>query len=141
QRAVKYSTRPCNRSLANIRDKQGGEYLQNQLKRHLASDSGCFEFLVQFQTDPEAMPIEDASVEWDKLFAPFEPIALLTIATQNFDSHEQMKICENLSFNPWRALPEHRPLGGINRARGAVLTELAKFKTRQRDAASSALTM
>ncbi len=141
QHAVKYSTRPCSRSLANIRDEPGDEYLQDQLKRHLASDSGCFEFLVQFQTDPEAMPIEDASIEWNKLFAPFEPIALLTIAAQNFDSREQMKVCENRSFNPWRALPEHRPLGGINRARREIFTALAKFKNRQRDAAASEPTM
>jgi hypothetical protein len=31
-----------------------------------------------------------------------------------------MAFCEHLSFNPWRCLPEHRPLGGINRARKAI---------------------
>ena len=33
---------------------------------------------------------------------------------------EQMAFFESLSWNPWNALPEHVPLGGINRARKGV---------------------
>jgi hypothetical protein len=39
-----------------------------------------------------------------------------------------MAFCENLAFNPWRSLPEHRPLGGINRVRKDLYQELAKFR-------------
>jgi hypothetical protein len=34
----------------------------------------------------------------------------------------------NLSFTPWHALPEHEPLGGINRVRRAVHESLSDFR-------------
>ena len=43
--------------------------------------------------------------------------AAIRIPNQSFASNEQLEFCENLSFTPWRALPEHRPLGGINGTR------------------------
>ena len=33
---------------------------------------------------------------------------------------------ENLSFTPWHSLPEHRPLGGINRARKAIYRAISR---------------
>ncbi|MEK1942330.1 MAG: hypothetical protein AAAB16_18325, partial [Pseudomonas sp.] len=32
------------------------------------------------------------------------------------------------SFNPWHALPEHRPLGGINRLRKAVYEAVSAYR-------------
>ena len=31
-----------------------------------------------------------------------------------------MAYCEALSFTPWHSLPEHQPIGGVNRIRKAV---------------------
>jgi len=39
-----------------------------------------------------------------------------------------MQFCENLTYTPWHALPEHRPLGGINRVRRAVYESLAELR-------------
>ena len=36
--------------------------------------------------------------------------------------------CESLSFNPWNALVDHRPLGDFNRARCAIYTAMAAFR-------------
>ena len=36
--------------------------------------------------------------------------------------------CESLSFNPWNALVDHRPLGDFNRARRAIYTAMAAFR-------------
>ncbi|MGB5687158.1 MAG: hypothetical protein WBM35_15220, partial [Candidatus Electrothrix sp.] len=33
---------------------------------------------------------------------------------------ELEKRCEGMSFNPWHALKEHRPISGLNRLRKAV---------------------
>jgi hypothetical protein len=63
------------------------------------------------------MPVEDPTIPWD---APYQKVATIRIPPQTFDTPEQLAFCENLSFTPWHALPEHRPLGGINRARKAV---------------------
>ena len=45
-----------------------------------------------------------------------------------------MQFCENLSFNPWRTLPEHRPLGSINRARLQVYPAISRFRHRKNNA-------
>jgi len=73
-----------------------------------------FDFCVNPQTDAEAMPIEDPTVEWKST-----PVKLATISIypQAFNSPGQMNFVENLRWTPWDSLPEHRPLGGINRAR------------------------
>jgi len=50
-------------------------------------------------------------------------LATITIEPKIFDTPEQNKLGEALSFNPWNALHEHRPLGGINRARQKIYQE------------------
>ena len=127
-RAVKYSARPCHRSNNAAAAIPANENQHEALKRQLREGARCFEFMLQFQTDAAKMPIEDPSVAWDEFLAPFEPVALLTIDAQTFDSDGQMKYCENLSYNPWRALAPHRPLGGINRARREIYALLSSLK-------------
>ena len=58
-------------------------------------------------------------------------LATISIYPQKFDSPEQMRFVENLSWSPWNCLPEHEPLGGINRARRRVYGESRelRFKT------------
>jgi hypothetical protein len=76
-----------------------------------------FDFCIQEQTDPDKMPVENPTVEWKS--RPIK-VATITIYPQKFDSKAQMTFCENLAFTPWRAPEEHRPLGGINRARKSI---------------------
>lgn len=88
-----------------------------------------FDFFVQEYTDALTTPIEDPTVEW-----PSPPIkmATITIYPQKFDSKQQMEFCENLTFTPWRAAKEHRPLGGINRARQAIYEASSKLRHQTR---------
>jgi hypothetical protein len=79
------------------------------------------------------MPIEDATVEWDETVSPFRKVARVHIPPQEFESPEHMKFCENLAFNPWRVLPEHKPLGGLNRVRKDLYQELAAFRHQEND--------
>ena len=51
-----------------------------------------------------------------------------TSPAQGFESPDQQKFCENLSMNPWHAVPEHRPLGGINRVRQVVYAAISKLR-------------
>ena len=103
-------------------------YLRDAMRGQLASGGACFDFMVQFQTDPETMPIEDATVEWDESESPFRKVATIDIPQQQFESAAQMEFCENLAFNPWNTLAEHEPLGGLNRARKELYSELATFR-------------
>ncbi|MBX9912848.1 MAG: catalase family protein [Pseudomonadaceae bacterium] len=97
-------------------------FLRNALYQQLSIDrvDACFALQVQLQDPTHFMPIEDPSVEWDEALAPFVTVAKIRVAAQDFDSREQNLFCDNLAFNPWQALPEHRPLGGINRLRKEV---------------------
>jgi len=80
-------------------------------------DPVVYDFLVHRQTDPKKEPIEDPTVEWT---TSGEKVATITIEPQEFSAPEQLEFCENLSFNLWHAREDHRPLGGINRARDPV---------------------
>jgi hypothetical protein len=37
-----------------------------------------------------------------------------------------------MSFNPWHALPDHRPLGGFNRTRRDIYQAMAAFRQERR---------
>jgi hypothetical protein len=95
------------------------EYLRRAMVDHLtkARRSAKFTFTVQLRTDATAEVIETPTVAWD---TPEQAVAVITIPPQKFDSPEQMNFCENLSYTPWHALPEHRPVGQINEIRKAV---------------------
>ena len=77
---------------------------------------------------PRRSRIQDPGVAWRERDAPFKKVATLEIFQQTFDTPGQQEFGENLSFNPWRCLPEHRPLGGINRARRQVYRALSSFR-------------
>lgn len=55
----------------------------------------------------------------------------MAIKLMGFDSPEQIEFGDNLSFTPWHSLPEHRPLGGINRARKIIYEALSEFRHQQ----------
>ena len=135
-RAVKYSLRPCVDNASrptNYGQGIAGNFLQERLRESLAGRSACFEFMVQFQTDAQTMPIEDPSVYWDETIAPFQPIARLFIPAQSVFAPRDA-ICEKLSFDPWRALSAHQPLGGINRARRRIFSEVENRGVSENDA-------
>ncbi|RJG09237.1 catalase [Pseudomonas cavernicola] len=105
-------------------------FLRNALYQQLSLDRvpACFALQVQRQNPKHYMPIEDTSVEWDESLAPFETVATIKLPAQDFDSTEQNLFCDNLSFNPWHSLPEHRPIGGINRLRKAVYEAVSVYR-------------
>jgi hypothetical protein len=87
-----------------------------------------FDFLVQIQTDPWRMPIENASVRWPERLSPPVPAAILRLPPQKFDSAAQLAFAQNLSYNPWHSVPEHRPLGNQNRGRRRIYQELSRLR-------------
>jgi catalase len=105
-------------------------FLRNALYQQLSLDRvpACFALQVQRQNAEYYMPIEDPSVEWNEAISPFETVATIKVPAQDFDSREQNLFCDNLSFNPWHALPEHRPIGGINRLRKAVYEAVSIYR-------------
>jgi hypothetical protein len=131
-RAVKYAAKPCKQDLdIELPEELTDGYLRDAMREQLATGGACFDFMVQFQTDAELMPVEDATVEWDETVSPFQKVARIHIPPQEFESPERMEFCENLAFNPWRVFPEHRPLGGLNRVRKDLYRASAEFRHQQ----------
>jgi hypothetical protein len=96
--------------------------------RTLARGDWEMDFMVQVQTDPHRMPIEDATVKWPERLSPYVPVARLRLPAQRFDSDAQLAFADVLRYNPWHSLPEHRPLGNSNRARRRMYAELAQLR-------------
>jgi catalase len=79
-----------------------------------------FDFLVQFYVDDVHTPIEDTSVPWQPEDAPLLKVAQLRIPRCDLDDPESRKLSkkiDRLSFSPWHATEDHRPLGNVMRAR------------------------
>jgi hypothetical protein len=130
-RAVKYSVRPLKRpdNVPEPTDMLSADRLRAAMAVHLDRADAGFEFLVQVRepSRKKAMPVEDASIEWSEEKARFRKVATIVIPKQTFDTPERMGICEHrLSYNPWRSLDDHCPLGGINRARKKVYEAASK---------------
>jgi hypothetical protein len=127
-RAVKYIAMPTSPRKSPKPDPLTDTYLQDAMRARLADLEATFELMVQFQTDARRMPIEDASVEWRREDSPYVPVARLRIPPQRFDTPERVAAGEAAAFNPWHCLPDHQPLGSMNRARRAIYPALAAHR-------------
>lgn len=103
-------------------------YLRDAMVATLARQDVEFDVLLQVQTDPFLMPIENNGVLWPEKLSPRVPAAVLRIPQQTFDSPEQLAFPRVLSFNPWHCIPEHRPLGNQSRARLRMYWELSALR-------------
>jgi hypothetical protein len=130
--AVKYLLMPSpNQNVPIVELSDGEDSLKVALVTQLTTQkSGAkFDFCINPQTNATTMPVEDPTVEWT---SPPVKLATISIDSQSFGSDEQVSFIENLSWSPWNCLPEHRPLGGINRAREIVYRDSRdlRFKTK-----------
>lgn len=126
--ACKYGTVPIIKNAEAIPSSPSADYLREAMVRQLAAGDAHFEFQVQRQTNAETMPIEDPGKEWSTEESPYRTVATIRILQQEFDTDAQRTFGENLSFTPWHSLPEHRPLGGVNRARKIVYNLISSFR-------------
>jgi len=93
------------------------------------SNNAQYEVRAQLCTDPASMPIEDASVPWSESASPRLVVATINFPTQNADSPKRRAFGDDvLSFNSWRSLADHRPLGSINRLKKDVYEASSDFR-------------
>ena len=124
EEAVKYSVEPTvcgsndSRAVTKMTELESKErdYLRQSMREKMEEGDACFGVNIHVRRDG-TLPIEDPTVIWDEKRAPKIRVAHIRIPKQTFDSDKQMNFCENLSYTIWNTLPEHQPLGGINRAR------------------------
>ncbi|MCX4545538.1 hypothetical protein [Streptomyces sp. NBC_01565] len=126
--AMQYALAPRDGARGRVPWNPPDDYLRQALATTLRTRDVVFDFLVQLQTDPHRMPIENGSVVWPERLSPFVPVATLRLPRQEFDEAEQFALADRLTFNPWHALPEHRPLGNQNRARRSIYLQLSHLR-------------
>jgi hypothetical protein len=132
-RAIKFSATPISRMTNLPPADPGPDFLGEAMRKQLLSEDVYYEFSVQLQSDPKTMPIEDPVVLWDEQQSPFQRVAILRIPKQDIAAAGRSEIAEGLSFTPWHALPEHRPLGSNNRARLSVYEAISELRHRMND--------
>ncbi len=127
-RAVKYKVVPQRPSGEYATAPRGANYHREGMAKHLSVKDACFDFMVQVQLDPAKQPVEDAVKPWNESDAPFVRVATIRIPAQRFAKAERDKFAEALAYHPWHSLPEHRPLGGINRVRKAIYLAISRLR-------------
>jgi hypothetical protein len=132
--AVHFALRPDASSPAGEKSGRAPEFLRDELAARLRAGEVGYDFQVQFFRDEARTPIEDASVEWTPEAAPFVTLGRLVLRRQDLDSEQgrrRSEFIEQLSFDPWHAPEEFRPLGDMMRARNHAY----RLSTQAREAA------
>jgi hypothetical protein len=129
-RPAKFSMRPQVLANAGASPNSAPDYLRDVMSQQLSRESVTFDFMIQLQTDPRSMPVEDPRIRWNSVHAPFRKVATLHIPSQHFDSPAQQQFAEDLSYSPWHSVLEHQPLGGVNRCRRVIYRAIAEFRHR-----------
>ena len=125
---AKFSMRPQVLANTGAPPDSAPDYLRDVMVEHLGRESVAFDFLVQLQTDARSMPVEDPRIRWEPASSPFRKVATLHIPMQRFASPAQQQFAEDLSYSPWHSVPEHQPLGGINRCRRLIYRAISDFR-------------
>jgi hypothetical protein len=125
--AIKFSAKPICSTANRPPASEEPDFLREAMRKQVGENDVYFDFMVQVQTDPVRMPIEDSLTIWDEAQSPFQRVAIIRIPRQDITA-KGIEIAENLSFNPWHALPDHRPIGNMNRARKVIYEMVAEFR-------------
>jgi hypothetical protein len=139
-KVVRYMITPAESSRTAPRRDAGSDRSENFLRDALVADLDpgthgpehkvAFDFAVRVRDAATPDDAEDASRWWNRPLDKNVKLARIEIPVQIVLSADQLYNCENMAFNPWNCLPEHRPLGSVNRMRLAVY--LASLQVRRR---------
>jgi hypothetical protein len=124
-KAVKYAVIPSDSNQLINPDKASEHLLRNNFAATVKENELRFDFCIQFQTDAEKMPIEDPTVVWD---SPLIKLATIRIPKQICNTPEREQLGDDLSFNSWHCIAEHRPIGSFNRVRALIYEEMYAFR-------------
>lgn len=94
--------------------------LRGDLAARLRAGPVTYTLSVQLYVDPQRTPIEDGSVDWSEADSPYVPVADVILPQQDITDDRGLRVSayvEKLSFDPWHAPVEFRPLGNLMRAR------------------------
>lgn len=136
--AIKYSAKPRIEKPPSVGTRIATIFgphfsLKKNMQDFLSSREMRFDFLIQRYVDHRT-PVEDTLTEWEESTSPPVHAATIIIPVQDLSTASRGQLCENLSFNPWHCLPEHRPLGAVNRVRKTIYREISRRRHELNDA-------
>jgi len=108
------------------KDQTSPDFLRDAMQLTLDPDGGetptgaIFDFAILLRATPSVDDVEDISKAWVDANDVQISLARIEIPLQLFATADRDCDCENMMFNPWNTLPEHQPLGGLNRMRLAL---------------------
>jgi hypothetical protein len=131
---AKISLVPYSKSVRRLTDRPvprsaGPEAHRVMIADFFRSNEAVYEVQAQLCTDLSSMPIEDATVAWSETASPPVGVATITFPKQDSDVFGRRVYADDvLSFNSWRGLAAHRPLGSINRLKQRVYDASSTFR-------------
>jgi hypothetical protein len=134
---AKISVKPLSESVTQLDGKRIPRGSGEDAHRVLIADffrhnDAEYEVCAQLCTDADA--IEDATLAWSTSPPP-QRVAKLIFPQQNSDCYCRRVYADDLlSFNSWRTLEAHRPLGSINRLKAKVYDASSKFRHEKNNA-------
>jgi hypothetical protein len=141
QDVVKYAIAPCTLAAPPVMPEPHApppdateDYLEEAMNSTLQAsqpDGVCFNFFIQRKTESDS--IDDPTRAWE---GPFEPVARFVIPFGQhrggpFDYKSNDAVAESLSFDPFNATTDNRPVGRTNLTRKFVYAKLAAFRRRE----------
>ncbi len=137
-RVVRYIATPTRRASGSPENQEplGDNFLHDALVSTLDPSTNpngepvVFDFSVHVRHAATPADVENASRRWRRRRDRKVSLGRIEIPMQRFGTAGDVSACEDLSFNPWNCLPQHRPLGSLNRMRLAVYT--ASMRVRHR---------
>lgn len=135
-KAVKYKMAPCDPKAAEkyklpegIDTEKDQNYLRKTLAAHLRSEKTCYELSAVFHGEGSPS-VEDAVAKWPGEYVVLGRFTVdKKVAGKEFLTDDE---CEFPSFSPWRTLPEHQPIGSIQRVRERVYAEVFRARHKNR---------
>jgi hypothetical protein len=133
-RYVKYAVRPSRGStrLAVLPfDRSGAEDAWKELRWRLREEGARLDFFLQFQTDPERMPLERATVRWEERHSPLVHVARLELPPRQDLMMSEPSAAQWGEPRGGPSLAEHRQVGSLSRARQVVEEALTAWRRRR----------
>jgi Catalase len=127
RRAVKWSVKPASSDVDPMPDNPGHDFLTGMMKDTLRKGHVTLKFLLQPSTS-DSLSVEDTMNPWKEEVAPFHEVATIHVPSQDFDTAEFRKLGESISYNVWHCLPDHKPLGAVNRMRKVVYERISRVR-------------
>ena len=114
--AARLRLTPAHQASPHAKPEADRAYLRAELIPRVRAGGVSFVLEAQF-CEGENESVEDTTREWATPFVPLAQLEILAADLESEAGKKETEFIEALSFDPWHALVEHRPLGITMRAR------------------------